>query len=347
MLTGDFLTRFSVPCCESCGMRALNNAKISGSQIMNMDLRKAASKLRGVFGFPVTPFGLDFSLDLNALERNVDEMANYPFCALVSVGGTGELYSLSIEEIEQVIRTTVRVVNGRMPVVAGTGFNVPMGMEIARLARKAGAAYLLVLPPYYVGAPEPGLFDYYEAIGRATDLPLMIYSRDWAAFTPEMVARLSDRLPTLVAWKDGQGNIRKYQRIMEHNGDRLAWFGGLGDDCVPGYFAIGIQAFTSSISNISPQLSLALAESGINRDFVELNRLMRCYVNPLYTLRERSKGYEVAIMKAAMEMLGKTAGPVRPPLMNCQPNDMEDLRKLMEVYQRELEFSGNVSTKTR
>ena len=310
---------------------------------MNMDLRKAASALCGVFGFPVTPFRLDLSLDLNALERNVDEMANHNFCALVSVGGTGELYSLSIDEIAQVIGTTIRAVNGRMPVVAGTGFNVPMGVEIARRARKAGAAYLLVLPPYYVGAPEVGLFDYYEAIGRATDLPLMIYSRDWAAFTPEMVARLADRLPTLVAWKDGQGNIRKYQRVMEHNGARLAWFGGLGDDCVPGYFAIGVQAYTSSISNISPQLSLALAEAGMNRDFTDLNKLMRRYVNPLYALRERSKGYEVAIMKAAMEMLGKSAGPVRPPLMNCQPKDIEDLRKLMEVYQRELSMNVPVS----
>lgn len=314
---------------------------------MNMDLRKAASNLCGVFGFPVTPFRPDLSLDLDALERNVDEMANHPFCALVSVGGTGELYSLSIEEIEQAVGTTVRAVNGRMPVVAGTGFNVSMGIEIARRARKAGAAYLLILPPYYVGAPESGLFDYYEAIGRATSLPVMIYSRDWAVFTPDMVARLADRLPTLVAWKDGQGNIRKYQRMMEYNGDRLAWFGGLGDDCVPGYFAIGVQAYTSSISNISPQLSLALAAAGMNRDFIELNKLMRRFVNPLYALRERSKGYEVAIMKAAMGMLGKSAGPVRPPLMNCQPKDIEDLRRLMDVYQSELELSGNVDASTR
>lgn len=314
---------------------------------MNIGLRKAASNLRGVFGFPVTPFRQDLSLDLNALERNVDEMASYPFCALVSAGGTGELYSLSIEEIEQVVSTTVHVVNGRMPVVAGTGFNVPMGAEIACRARNAGADYLLALPPYYVGAPKTGLFDYYEAIGRATDLPLMIYSRDWAIFTPDMVAKLADRVPTLVAWKDGQGDIRKYQRIMEHNGDRLAWFGGVGDDCVPGYFAIGVQAFTSSISNLSPRLSLALSEAGINQDFTKLNRLMHRYVNPLYSLRERSKGYEVAIMKAAMEMLGKPAGPVRPPLMSCHPQDIEDLRKLMEIYQSELEFSRNVDASSR
>jgi len=169
----------------------------------------------------------------------------------------------------------------------------------------------MALPPYYVGAPEEGLFAYYEAIGRATDLPLMIYSRDWAVFTPEMVARLAERVSNLVAWKDGQGDVRRLQRIMEYNRDRLAWFGGLGDDCVPGYFAIGVQAYTSSISNIAPKISLALAEAGMAGDFRRVNELMHRYVNPLYALRERSRGYEVAMMKAAMEMLGMPAGSVK------------------------------------
>jgi 5-dehydro-4-deoxyglucarate dehydratase len=294
------------------------------------------STLRGVFGFPVTPFQDDFSLDLDGLQRNVDAMAAHPFCAVVAAGGTGELYSMSVDEIEQVIATTVEAVGGRMPVVAGTGFNVPSGMEIARRAKKAGADCILVLPPYYPAAPEDGLFAYYESIGRATELPLIIYSRDWVVFTPEMVARLADSVPTLAGWKDGQGDIRRFQRIMDYNGDRLAWFGGSGDDCVPGYFAIGVQAYTSSISNISPRLSLALAEAGLKRDFQHLNELMRRYVNPLYALRERSRGYEVAVTKQAMEMLGMSAGPVRPPLTSCRGNDVEDLRKLMDVYR---EFS--------
>jgi 5-dehydro-4-deoxyglucarate dehydratase len=221
-----------------------------------------------------------------------------------------------------------------MPVVAGTGFNAVLGADIARRAAKAGASCILALPPYYVSAPEDGLFAYYEAIGRATDLPLMVYSRDWAVFTPDMVSRLADRVPTLAGWKDGQGDIRKYQRIMERNGNRLAWFGGLGDDCVPGYFAIGVQAYTSSISNISPKLSLALADAGVKRDFPRLNELMKTYVNPLYALRERAKGYEVAMMKEAMEVLGIPAGPVRPPLMNCLPKDKDDLTKLMEIYRQ-------------
>jgi len=77
---------------------------------------------------------------------------------------------------------------------------------------------------------------------------------------------------------------------------------------------------------------LALADAGMKRDFDRLNELMRRFVNPLYALRERARGYEVAMMKEAMEMLGGPAGPVRPPLMNCRPQDREDLRKLMDVY---------------
>ncbi len=146
-------------------------------------------------------------------------------------------------------------------------------------------------------------------------------------------ARLADRVPTLAAWKDGQGDVRKYQRIMNYNRDRLAWFGGLGDDCVPGYFSIGVQAYTSSISNIAPQLSLDLADAGMKPDFTRLNRLMERYVHPLYAIRERARGYEVAVMKAAMEILGMPAGPVRPPLMNCREADLKDLRKLMELFQ--------------
>ena len=299
-----------------------------------MTPRDFTRQLTGVFGFPVTPFHQDLSLDLGALERNVDEMAAHPFCAMVATGGTGELYSLTPEETEEVVRTAVKAAKGRMPIVAGTGYNAAMGIDIAKRAEHAGAQCLLILPPYYSNAPEEGLFAYYEAIGKATGLPLMIYSRDWANFTPDQVSRLADRIPTLAAWKDGQGNGMRYGRIMQKVGDRLAWFGGLGDDCVPTYFAVGVQAYTSSISNISPKVSLALAKAGVSRDFTTLTSLMNRYVNPLYALRERVKGYEVAVMKTAMEMMGKPAGPVRPPLENTRQQDRKDLQAIVETYRQ-------------
>jgi 5-dehydro-4-deoxyglucarate dehydratase len=296
-----------------------------------MTPRQFVAGLHGVFGFPVTPFKKDLSVDLAALEKNVDEMARYPFCALVAAGGTGELYSLTPDEVEQVVATTVKAASGRMPVVAGTGYNASLGRDLAQRAERAGASCILALPPYYIQAPEDGLFAYYEAIGNATGLPLMVYSRDWAVFSPEMVGRLADRVPTLAGWKEGQGDVRRYARIMHFNGDRLAWFGGLGDDCVPGYFAVGVQAFTSSISNISPKLSLALADAGLARDWTRLTDLMNRYVNPLYALRERARGYEVSQIKEAMEMLGMPAGPVRPPLIPSRPKDLEDLRQVVET----------------
>ena len=294
-------------------------------------------RFRGVFGFPVTPLHADLSLDLDGLARNVDQMSQHPFCALVAAGGTGELYSLTVEEIVQVVRITVEAAAGRMPIVAGTGFNAALGSEIARGVEKAGADCLLVLPPYYSNPPEEGLVGYYEAIGRATGLPLMIYSRDWAALSPQQVARLAERVPSLIAWKDGQGDARKYQRIMSYVGDRLAWLGGIGDDCVPAYFAIGVQAYTSSISNIAPKLSLQLAQAGLARDFPRLDRLMTRYVHPLYAIRDRMRGYEVAVMKQAMEILGMPAGPVRPPLASCRAQDVEDIRKLLETYRDVIE----------
>lgn len=290
------------------------------------------NKLRGVFGFPVTPLNADLSIDFASLERVVEMMMGHPFCAIVVTGGTGEIYSLTTDEAVAVVERSVKVVNGRMPVVAGVGYSAAIGAEMARRMEKAGADALLALPPYYINPPEAGLFAYYQAIGAASGLPLSLYSRDWAVFSPEQVARLADLVPTLQFWKDGQGNGRTYRRIMNYVGDRLAWIGGLGDDCVSTYFACGVQAYTSSISNVAPKVSVALAEAGVARDFARLDQLMDTYVHPLYSLRERVKGYEVTVMKEFMRKLGLCSNFVRPPLVPMRAADMAELDRIVEIY---------------
>src|SRR5690348_12538519 len=121
---------------------------------MSVDALKAG--MRGVLGFPVTPFRSDLSLDLDTLAENVAEMVRYPFCALVAAGGTGEILSLTPQEIEDVVRVTVEVTAGKMPVVGGTAFNASMAADIARRLEKAGADCVLALPPCYINAPEEG-----------------------------------------------------------------------------------------------------------------------------------------------------------------------------------------------
>lgn len=236
------------------------------------------------------------------------------------------------EESIEVVRVAVKATQGRMPVVAGVGYNTVIGAQMARGMEAAGADALLVMPPYYINAPEAGWIDYYKSIANATGLPLALYSRDWAAFTPDQVARLADAVPTLEIWKDGQGNIRMYQRIMAKLGDRLAWVGGLGDDCAGGYWSIGVQAYTSSISNVSAKISLAIAEAGQTQNFTKLNEILIEYVHPMYALRDKMRGYEVSVMKEMMEMMGISAGPVRPPLCAVKPEHKGELAAIVEKY---------------
>ena len=144
---------------------------------------------------------------------------------------------------------------------------------LARQAAAAGASGILAFPPYYPGAEDDGMVKYYGAIGEATPLGLLIYSRDWFHPGAAMVERLTS-IPTLIAWKDGQGDIRRLQIIKRHIGDRLCWIGGAGDDMVPAYYSLGIRAFTSSVANVSPQVALQLHEAGVKGDGATLHRLM-------------------------------------------------------------------------
>ena len=151
--------------------------------------------------------------------------------------------------------------------------------------------------------------------------------------TASQVYRLTDEIPNLIAFKEGQGDLRNYQRIMERCGNRLHWIGGIGDDMVPGYYSLGIRTYTSSIATIAPRLSLQLHERASMMDYPSLGRLMRNYVLPLYAMRARRKGYEVSIMKKAMEILGKPAGPVRPPLPEVRPEEVKELEALLERFE--------------
>ena len=290
-------------------------------------------KLSGVIAFPVTPFKEDLSLDLPGLHENLTKLLEHPIAAVVAAGGTGELYSLTPAEYARVVELTTLAVEDRVPVIAGVGFGHRLAVEMAQAAEKAGADGILAFPPYYPQAEDEGLFEYYRAIGEATRLGMLIYSRDWASFTAAMVERLT-AIPTLVGWKDGQGDIRRFQMIINHVGDRLHWIGGAGDDMVAAYFSIGVTTFTSSIATVAPRLSLKLWELADAGDSETLRDLLDRCVIPLYALRARRKGYEVSAMKAMMDMIGMNGGPVRPPLVNIQTDEEDDLRTILASWEK-------------
>jgi len=289
------------------------------------------SRLTGVIAFPTTPFNDDLSLDIDGLRQNLEYLLQYPICAVVAAGGTGELYSLTPEEHRQVIQTTVSVVGDAVPVIAGVGFNQSLATAMAHDSERLGADGILVFPPYYPQADDEGMFEYYASVADATQLGIFIYSRDWANFYPQMVERLA-HLETLIAWKDGQGDIRRLQSIMRQVGDRLHWIGGAGDDMVPAYYSIGIRTYTSSIAGVAPRLSLKLHELAAAGDAEELTVLMKRCVIPLYAIRGRRKGYEVSTMKALMDLAGLKGGVVRPPLVNVRTEELPELSAILEEW---------------
>jgi 5-dehydro-4-deoxyglucarate dehydratase len=290
-------------------------------------------KLYGVIAFPVTPFKDNLALDLPGLHNNLTKLLEHPISAVVAAGGTGEMYSLTPAEYSRVIELTAHAIEDRVPVIAGVGFGQRLAIEMAQAAEKAGADGILAFPPYYPHAEDDGLFEYYRSIGTATSLGMVIYSRDWATFTPEMVERLTS-IPTLVAWKDGHGDIRRLQTIINRVGERLRWIGGAGDDMVAAYYSIGLRTFSSSIATVAPRLSLKLHELGEAGDSEALTELLDRCVVPLYAIRARRKGYEVSTMKAMMEMVGLNAGPVRPPLVNVTPQEEDELRTILGRWEK-------------
>jgi len=293
------------------------------------ELRK---KLHGVIAFPVTPFKKDLSLDLDGLRRNLRSLLKHPVCAVVAPAGTGEIHSLSPAEHLAVVKTTIEEAKGTAPVLAGTGFNPPIAAELAKQAAAAGVSGILAFPPYYPSQDDEGIVAYYKGISEATPLGLIIYSRDWFAPSPSLVEKLARQIPNLIAWKDGQADIRRYQMIRQHVGDRLHWIGGAGDDMVPAYYSMGVRTYTSSIANVAPRLSQRLHELASAGHSAEMTKLIDELVVPLYALRARRKGYEVSAMKAMMDMIGLAGGPVRPPLVDLRPDEIKSLRATVESW---------------
>ncbi len=279
----------------------------------------------------MTPFNDDHSLDLEGHRKNVRYMLKQPMCALVAAGGTGELYSLTPEEVRLVVEATIEEVAGRAPVIAGVGFAGGLANRLAKQAADSGADGVLAFPPYYPNAEMDGLVDYYSGIAEASGLAVLIYSRDWAQYTPEQAERLAE-IPNVVAWKDGSADIRRYQMIRQRLGDRLHWIGGAGDDMVPGYYGIGIRAYTSSISAVAPKLSVKLHELGAAGDSAALNQVVNKHVVPLYALRIKRKGYEVSAMKALLDMVCLRGGSVRPPLIEVDEPERAELGAILDGW---------------
>jgi 5-dehydro-4-deoxyglucarate dehydratase len=302
---------------------------------MPMTPEQLKGRLAGALAFPITPYRADGSVDIDGVRRNAAWLPGTGLAAVVAPSGTGELFGLTPDECVDVTRATVEAIDGRLPVIASVGYGPRAAADMARKAEEAGADGILVLPPYYGQPDNDGLIAYYKAVADATSLGMMPYARDAAAFTPQLTEQLARAVPTMIAFKDGRADVRLFMRIREHvnersGDDRLVWLGGVGDDLVAPYFAAGAVGFTSSLACFWPEASVELYRLASSGDFAGLERYHKKVVRPFYEMRQRRRGFEVSVMKGAMEILGHAAGAPRAPLGQLSETDKTDLRALLQ-----------------
>jgi 5-dehydro-4-deoxyglucarate dehydratase len=308
---------------------------------------------KGLLFFPVTPYRDDGYVDLSELaahvRRGVDAGAGGVFAAC----GTGEFSALEPDEYAEVVRVAVEAIGGRVPVFAGAGGPVRTARRFTDLALGAGADGVLLLPPYLTEAAGPGLVDYVRAATR-DDLPVIVYNRANARFDEASAVAVA-RLPQVIGFKDGAGDLDLMIRIVRAVRDDTAQDDTVRDDTVrdaarggtggPSFFffngmptaevtqrayrAIGVPLYSSAAFAFAPQVALAYYDALEHDDVATLDALERAFYHPLARLRAKGTGYAVSLIKAGVELAGYPTGGVRPPLTVVAREHREELARII------------------
>ena len=277
----------------------------------------------------ITPFQENREINYPKLAEIIDDQIAHHTDAIVICGTTGESSTLTHEEHLEAIRFTVEHVAGRVPVIAGTGSNcTETAIYLSTEAEKYGADALLVVTPYYNKATQKGLIAHYTAIAESVNLPIIMYnvpSRTGCNIQPETAAYLAKNVKNIAGIKEASGNISQIAKLMQLAEGQIELYSGNDDQVVP-IMALGGLGVISVLSNVAPQQTHDMVAKFLEGDVagsreIQLKALplidaLFCEVNPIP-------------VKAAMNMMGWEAGPLRMPLTEMEPHNQERLRKAM------------------
>jgi 5-dehydro-4-deoxyglucarate dehydratase len=286
----------------------------------------------GLLSFPVTDFTPQGDFEPHGYAARLDWLAPFGASALFAAGGTGEFFSLAPADYTAVVRTAVEAGRGRVPIIAGAGGATRVAIDCAREAERLGAAGVLLLPHYLTEAPQDGVAAHVEAVCRSVGVGVIVYNRGPCRLTAAHLERLADRCSNLVGFKDGLGDIELMVAIRRRLGDRFAYLGGLptAEVYAAAYRAMGVPVYSSAVFNFVPRTAIEFYRAVAAGDEATTGRLLDGFFLPLIELRGRAPGYAVSMIKAGCRIVGRDAGPVRPPLVELTPDEVERLAALVE-----------------
>lgn len=280
----------------------------------------------------VTPFNEDGSVNYEKLTEIIEEQIANETDAIIICGTTGEASTLTHEEHLDVIGHCVKVVNHRLPVIAGTGSNcTETAIYLSTEAEKLGADALLVVTPYYNKATQKGLIYHFTAVAESVNLPIILYNvpgRTGCNIQPQTAVTLAKDVPNIVGIKEASGNISQIAKLAALADGCIDIYSGNDDQIVP-IMSLGGLGVISVLSNVAPKQTHDITAKFFAGDTagaakaqleaIDLIDALFCEVNPIP-------------VKTAMNLLGKECGPLRRPMSPMEDANVEKLRKAMKAY---------------
>jgi 5-dehydro-4-deoxyglucarate dehydratase len=294
------------------------------------ELRHALSS--GLLSFPLTDFDTELRFAPRGYRERLEWLMPYGATVLFAAGGTGEFFSLEPAEYAEVVKTAVQSCHGRVPIVAGAGGGTTLAIRYAQEAERHGAQGILLLPHYLTEASQEGLVAHVEAVCKSVRFGVIVYNRGACRLNADSLEKLAERCPNLIGFKDGLGDIERIVQIRQRLGERFVYIGGMPTHEVyaRAYQALGVPTYSSAVFNFIPRTAMEFYNAYAAGDTATTGRLIDEFFLPYLEIRNKGEGYAVSIVKAGATLAGHGAGPVRPPLSDLKPAEVEQLRALID-----------------
>lgn len=274
---------------------------------------------------PFTETGVDYDKLKEILEWHVKEGTD----SIIICGTTGEATTMTLDEKKEVIKFTVDTINGRIPVIAGTGSNnTKASIEMSKYAESVGASAVLVITPYYNKTNHKGLLKHFESINNAINIPIILYnvpSRTGMNITPDTLKELS-KLKNVVAIKEASGDLSQVAKMAEACGDKIDIYSGNDDQIIP-IMSLGGKGVISVLANVIPKETHNMTRMYLDGKCHDASKMQLEYLTLANSLFLETNPIPV---KTALNLMGFKVGPLRLPLYEMDDalkNQLEDTLK--------------------
>ncbi|MBU5211168.1 4-hydroxy-tetrahydrodipicolinate synthase [Heyndrickxia oleronia] len=279
----------------------------------------------------VTPFDNKGNIDFQKTSQLIEYLIENGSDSLVVAGTTGESPTLSTEEKVALFRHVVKTVNGRIPVIAGTGSNnTYASIELTKKAEASGVDAIMIVAPYYNKPNQEGIFQHFKAIAESTTLPVMVYNipgRSVISIHPETIIRLAD-ISNIVAVKEASGDLDAMTHIIANTPDDFELYSGDDGITIP-VLSIGGQGIISVASHIignEMQEMIQAFLNGSNKEAAKLHQQLLPIMKGLFTAPSPVP------VKTALQLKGLDVGSVRLPLVPLSESERMSLTELLNSY---------------